>query len=85
MMAYVRSHDSALEKTSLKLVSAWASANHLVLGQVKVADDSNEMMSIPQLLKAMVLKDNCLFNYQHINHPHSNLNSMSTPGIYLRR
>lgn len=51
-----RSHDLALGKTPLKLVSAWASANHLVLGQVKVGDDSNEITAIPQLLKVLALK-----------------------------
>jgi predicted transposase YbfD/YdcC len=51
-----RSHDSALGKTALKLVSAWASGHHLVLGQVKVADDSNEITAIPELLKVLALK-----------------------------
>ncbi len=51
-----RSHDSAIGKTALKLVSAWASANHLVLGQVKVADGSNEITAIPALLKVLALK-----------------------------
>ena len=51
-----RSHDSAIGKTPLKLVNAWASANHLVLGQVKVADDSNEITAIPALLKVLALK-----------------------------
>jgi len=51
-----RSHDSAIGKTALKLVSAWASVNHLVLGQVKVADGSNEITAIPDLLKVLALK-----------------------------
>lgn len=51
-----RSHNSALGKTPLKLVSAWASGHHLVLGQVKVANDSNEMTAIPELLKVLALK-----------------------------
>ena len=32
------------------MVSAWASANQLVLGQVKVDDKSNEITAIPELL-----------------------------------
>lgn len=51
-----RSHESALGKTPLKLVNAWASGHHLVLGQVKVADNSNEITAIPELLKVLVLK-----------------------------
>ena len=35
-----RSHDSASGKTPLNLVSAWASENHLVLGQLRVEDGS---------------------------------------------
>ena len=36
------------------MVSAWASANHLVLGQTKVADKSNEITAIPELLEVQV-------------------------------
>ena len=32
------------------MVSAWASENRLVLGQVKVAEKSNEITAIPELL-----------------------------------
>ena len=38
------------------MVSAWASANRLVLGQVKVAEKSNEITAIPELLSLLVLK-----------------------------
>jgi predicted transposase YbfD/YdcC len=34
----------------LHLVSAWATANHLSLGQIAVAEKSNEITAIPQLL-----------------------------------
>ena len=37
------------------LVSAWASQNGLVLGQLKVADKSNEITAVPQLLRALEL------------------------------
>lgn len=50
-----RSHDSASGKTPLNLVSAWASENHLVLGQLRVEDGSNEITAIPPLLKMLEL------------------------------
>ena len=38
------------------MVSAWASENGLVLGQVKVDEKSNEITAVPELLKALKLK-----------------------------
>jgi predicted transposase YbfD/YdcC len=40
----------------LHLVSAWAGANHLTLGQVAVPDGSNEIAVIPELRRALDLK-----------------------------
>lgn len=37
------------------IVSAWAQGNGLVLGQLKVADKSNEITAIPQLLRVLEL------------------------------
>ena len=37
------------------MVSAWASANRLVLGQCKVDEKSNEITAIPELLRALEL------------------------------
>jgi len=37
------------------IVSAWAESNNLVLGQWKVADKSNEIMALPQLLRVLEL------------------------------
>lgn len=51
-----RSHDRSNGKSAIHLVSAWATANHLVLGQVKVNDKSNEITAIPQLLRVLALK-----------------------------
>jgi predicted transposase YbfD/YdcC len=48
-----RSHDRGIGKTAIDMVSAWASVNRLVLGQVKVDDKSNEITAIPQLLQAL--------------------------------
>lgn len=39
----------------LHLVSVWATANHLLLGQVAVADKSNEITAIPKLLELLDL------------------------------
>ena len=51
-----RSHDETLGKAAIHVVSAWASANRLVLGQLKTDEKSNEITAIPELLKALVLK-----------------------------
>jgi predicted transposase YbfD/YdcC len=40
---------------ALHLVSAWAGANHLTLGQVAVDDKSNEITAIPKLLELLDL------------------------------
>ena len=37
------------------VVSAWAEGNGLVLGQVKVADKSNEIIALPELLRVLEL------------------------------
>jgi predicted transposase YbfD/YdcC len=50
-----RSFDRANQKTAIHMVSAWAAANHLVLGQVKVDDKSNEITAIPALLELLDL------------------------------
>jgi hypothetical protein len=50
------SYDSSNDKSAIHMVSAWASANRLVLGQVKVSEKSNEITAIPKLLKVLSLK-----------------------------
>jgi predicted transposase YbfD/YdcC len=52
-----RSHDQRLGQQASHMVSAWASANHLVLGQRKVTEKSNEITAIPELLRALVIRD----------------------------
>ncbi len=47
------SYDRVQGKTALHLVSAWSSEYRLVLGQVKVADKSNEITAIPALLELL--------------------------------
>lgn len=51
-----RSHDASHDKKAIHMVSAWSSANSLVLGQIKTAEKSNEITAIPQLLKCLELK-----------------------------
>jgi predicted transposase YbfD/YdcC len=51
-----RSHDKRRGKAALHMVSAWASANRLVLGQVATDAKSNEITAIPELLRLLDLK-----------------------------
>jgi predicted transposase YbfD/YdcC len=48
-----RSFDKASSKTAIHMVSAWATANHLTLGQVVVDAKSNEITAIPKLLEIL--------------------------------
>jgi len=50
-----RSHDHRLGKDAIRMVSAWASVNRVVLGQVKVDEKSNEITAIPALLQVLDL------------------------------
>jgi predicted transposase YbfD/YdcC len=50
-----RTHDRARDRGPLHLVSAWASAQRLVLGQQACAAKSNEITAIPQLLDRLAL------------------------------
>ena len=54
-----RSHDRGIGKAALHLVSAWATANHLTLGQVAVSDKSNEITAIPELLELLDVGSHC--------------------------
>lgn len=51
-----RSHDRTAGTAAIHMVSAWASANRLVLGQVKVDAKSDEITAIPALLDLLVLR-----------------------------
>lgn len=44
------------KKSPFHMVSAWATNNNLVLGQVKVAQKSNEITAIPKLLELVTVK-----------------------------
>ena len=50
-----RSFDTAGEKAAIHMVSAWATKNQVVLGQVKTDEKSNEITAIPKLLEMLFL------------------------------
>ncbi len=50
------SFDTAAGQTPIHLVTAWATENRLVLGQIKVADKSNEIPAFPALLALLDLR-----------------------------
>lgn len=45
-----RSYDRRSAKAAIHLVSAWATHNRVVLGQLKTEEKSNESTAIPELL-----------------------------------
>jgi predicted transposase YbfD/YdcC len=47
------SYDTELDQPAIHMVSAWAAANRMVLGQLKVAEKSNEITAIPELIHAL--------------------------------
>lgn len=51
-----RSHDQKNGKSAIHMVSAWACANGLVLGQTKTEEKSNEITAIPELLKTLEIQ-----------------------------
>jgi predicted transposase YbfD/YdcC len=48
-----RSHDKSNDKKAIHMISAWASSNQVVLGQLKTEEKSNEITAIPNLLKLL--------------------------------
>jgi predicted transposase YbfD/YdcC len=50
-----RSFDTASSKAAIHMVSAWATANHISLGQTVVDAKSNEITAIPKLLEMLEL------------------------------
>ncbi len=52
-----RSGDTRTGRRPLHLVSAWASDQRLVLAQEAVADHTNEITALPQLLDRLMLKE----------------------------
>lgn len=50
-----RSCERASGRAAVHMVSAWATENRVVLGQVKTDDKSSEISAIPRLLELLVL------------------------------
>lgn len=51
-----RSHDKAIGKDAIHMVSAWANESGITLGQRKVDDKSNEITAIPELLDLLYVR-----------------------------
>ncbi len=51
-----RSFDQARLQSPLHMLTAWAVKNQVVLGQMKAEDKTNEITTIPELLKLLKLK-----------------------------
>src|SRR6266545_4251095 len=51
-----RSYQEGGAKAPIHMISAWSARQNLVLGQAKVADKSNEIVAIPQLLALLTIK-----------------------------
>lgn len=49
--------DGEDKKSPIHIVSAWASQNELVLGQIKTNEKSNEITAIPELLDLLAIND----------------------------
>ncbi len=49
------SYDEEADKGAIHMVSAWATQNRLVLGQLKVDEKTNEITAIPKLIKILEL------------------------------
>jgi predicted transposase YbfD/YdcC len=48
------------KKSPVHMVSAWASKNNLVLGQIRVNEKSNEITAIPELLDTLCVEGNII-------------------------
>jgi len=50
-----RSYDQREGSPAIHMINAWANENHLLLGQVKTEEKSNEITAIPELLQLLSL------------------------------
>jgi predicted transposase YbfD/YdcC len=48
--------EAGKSRSLIHMVSVWSASQHLVLGQVKVSEKSNEIMAIPPLLKMLAVR-----------------------------
>lgn len=78
-----RSFNSASGQSALHMVSAWASASRLVLGQTAVAKKSNEITAVPTLL-AMLDVRGCIVTVDALNsHKHIARQIVQQQGDYV--
>lgn len=77
------SYDSSLDKGAIHMVSAWASANRLVLGQVKVNEKSNEITAMPKLLKVLSLNGCIVQQLTHKNRVNRQCQILPTSPVCL--
>jgi predicted transposase YbfD/YdcC len=61
-----RSHARSRAQPAINVVSAWASANRLTLGQVQVAADSHEITAVPELWRTLDVQD-CIVTVDALN------------------
>jgi predicted transposase YbfD/YdcC len=52
----IRGSGNKSQNTMIHMVSAWSQQNHMVLGQVKTSEKSNEITAIPKLIDILELK-----------------------------
>jgi predicted transposase YbfD/YdcC len=72
------SQDGDNDFANLRMISAWSVDRGIVLGQIAVADDSNEITAVPQLLKTIDITG-CHFTADAL-HCQTNLVKMLTKG-----
>ena len=60
------SQDTVTGKEAIYMVSAWATADHLVLGQRKVDEKSNEITAVPALLAYLAI-EGCIVTVDALN------------------
>ncbi|WP_058441937.1 ISAs1 family transposase [Legionella brunensis] len=63
-----RSFNTSDEKSAIHMVSAWNSANGIVLGQEKTAEKSNEITAIPELLNSLAI-EGCIVTHRRYGLP----------------
>jgi len=61
-----RSHNKGAGIGALHIVSAWATRNRLVLGQIKVDEKTNEITAVPELLRFLEIKG-CIVTVDALN------------------
>ncbi|MBS1811305.1 MAG: ISAs1 family transposase [Acidobacteria bacterium] len=74
-----RAHARAQGQGPLALVSAWAQANRLTLGQYQVAGDSNEITAVPELLRLLEVKG-CIVTVDALNTQKDTANAIRAQG-----